>query len=168
MREDISWELEQDDVGGVKSGAMLVLSRDLSEGNASAEDLALKPSSSGVASTPSQNHETDMALDPSQLSSPQKTPRRKKMPEAVALLHRMAVPYLKDLDSRVFGDQLGAAHLPDIEPLPASPIKGKGRNQGAIWGMGSRGDFNDGRESFIELVWSNRMATTAGRTEYKK
>lgn len=90
------------------------------------------------------------------------------MPESIAELHRIAIPYLKELDRRVFGNRLRAAHLPEL--APPSPTKNKrGKDDGGvIWGMGSRGEYNDQHDSYIELVWSNRMATTAGRTEYKK
>jgi len=165
-KEDVSWELEQDEPGGIGSGARLVFSLDVLH----CETPIQYPSLQDL--TPLKSQEIALptgSLIPRTPSSPQKTPRRKRMPEPVAFLHRIAVPYLKDLDAKVFGNQLGASHLPDLDPLPPSPTKGKGRNPAAaIWGMGSKGDFNDGNGSFIELIWSNRMATTAGRTEYKK
>jgi len=147
--EDLSWEHEQDGLGGVRSGAMLTRPGDLMD------DEPISPSKNGTVTTP--------------LSSPTKTLRQKKMPEAVAALHRFAIPYLKELDSRVFNNQLGASYFPELEPPNPSGQKQRGRNaQGVIWGMGTRGEYNDGKGSYIELVWSNRMATTAGRTEYKK
>jgi hypothetical protein len=147
--EDLSWEHEQDGLGGVRSGAMLTRPGDL------LDDEPISPSKNGTVSTP--------------LSSPTKTLRQKKMPEAVAALHRFAIPYLKELDSRVFNNRLGASYFPELEPADPSGQKQRGRNaQGVLWGMGTRGEYNDGKGSYIELVWSNRMATTAGRTEYKK
>lgn len=157
-KDDLSWEFEQNEAGEVRSGAILL--------HRSGEPaLTLQGPQDGDIglTTPSKDPQTKPS------SSPVKTPRRKKMPEPVAELHRLAIPFLKLLDSVVFGDKLGASHLPDPE-APAPPVgKGKRKDQAAtIWGMGTRGDYNDGHDSFIELSWSNRMATTAGRTEYRK
>lgn len=119
------------------------------------DDESTSPSKSAAITTP--------------LSSPTKTVRQKRMPEAVAVLHRFAIPYLKELDSKVFNNQLGASYLPELEPPHPSGQKQRSRNaQGLLWGMGTRGEYNDGKGSYIELLWSNRMATTAGRTEYRK
>jgi hypothetical protein len=169
-KEDLSWELEQDESGGIRSGAMLVFPPDVLHCETPIKYPSLQDSPPlGSQETALPTFTETSSLVPQTPSSPQKTPRRKRMPEPVALLHRIAVPYLKELDAKVFGNQLGASYLPDLDPLSASPTKGRGRNHAAaIWGMGSKGDFNDGNGSFIELIWSNRMATTAGRTEYKK
>ncbi|PVG02148.1 hypothetical protein CPB86DRAFT_780569 [Serendipita vermifera] len=161
------WEITQDDS---KSGAMFVKPFDLAYDDSSSHLVGHDHSQEQDLGTPmgaTLPREEDVTVQAP--SSPSKTPRRKKMPEAVATLHRIAIPYLKRLDSRVFGNRLGASHLPDIDQVVSPIKKGKGRNQeGVIWGMGSRGEFGDEHGSFIELVWSNRMATTAGRTEYKK
>lgn len=163
IEEDLSWEFEQNEAGEIRSGAVLVNSQG-DEGHDNENISVREQQVPGVgADTPSKT------LRSGTISSPTKTPRKKKMPEAVANLHRIAIPFLKLLDSVVFDNQLGASHLPDLEPPPASGGKGKKRDQpGTIYGMGSRGEYNDGHDSFIELLWSNRMATTAGRTEYKK
>ncbi len=90
------------------------------------------------------------------------------MPEPVAALHRLAVPFLKELDAVVFDGGLGTKHLPDINvAAPATPSNSKRKKASSdkdiIWGMGTRGDYNDDNGSFIELLWSNRMATTGKR-----
>ncbi|KIM26004.1 hypothetical protein M408DRAFT_198303 [Serendipita vermifera MAFF 305830] len=143
--EDLSWEHEEDGLGGVRSGAMLIGSYD-----------------------PVQDQQETLAPgDPSPLSSSSKVARQKKMPEAVAVLHRLAIPFLKEMDRKVFNNQLGASYLPDL--IPSSGQKRRRKDdKSVIWGMGSRGEYDDGHGSYTELVWSNRMATTAGRSEYKK
>jgi len=146
--EDSSWEQERDELGGIRSGAVITLS-----GNP-LNDKQKTPLKSTTVVPP---------------SSATKTPRQKKMPEVVAALHRLAIPYLKELDSRIFGDRLGASYLPDLDSPPPPGQKQRDRKlQGVIWGMSTRGEYNDGKGSYIELAWSNRMATTAGKTEYKK
>ncbi|KAG8825853.1 hypothetical protein FRB91_007673 [Serendipita sp. 411] len=156
--EDISWEVEKTDTGGIRTQATVV--RRKSNVHAATSE----------PSVPLVEPADEEVEEVSELrASPSKTPRRKKMPEAVANLHRIAIPYLKQLDAKVFDNQLGARHLPELEQPPASPTKKKrGDQTGVIYGMSSRGEFNDGNGSYLELVWSNRMATTAGRTDYKK
>ena len=104
------------------------------------------------------------------------TPSKKgKLPVEVARLHRVGLVFLKELDKKVFGGALGSRYLPDlpIDPLPAPDTlkrKGKGRkpaDPNPIYNMGSIGYFDDD-QSTISVIWSNRMQTTAGRTEYHK
>jgi hypothetical protein len=164
------WEIAQDPSNGAKSGAMFVKPFELVQDEDFSQSMTgyspeERGTSTEIRGTLAKESDTTGQVP----SSPSKTPRRKKMPEPVAALHRIAILYLKRLDSRVFGNRLGASYLPDIDQVVSPIKKGKGKSQeGVIWGMGSRGEFDDGHGSFIELVWSNRMATTAGRTEYKK
>ncbi|KAG8816746.1 hypothetical protein FRC17_000205 [Serendipita sp. 399] len=154
--EDLSWEVEKSDSGGVRTQATVIRRKS----NVNDPEPPVRLEELG---------EMEAEEIPPNEVSPTKTPRPKKMPETVAALHRIAIPYLKQLDAKVFGNQLGASHLPDLEAPPASPTKKKRGDQiGVIYGMGARGEYNDGNGSYIELVWSNRMATTAGRTDYKK
>jgi hypothetical protein len=104
------------------------------------------------------------------------TPSKKgKLPVEVARLHRIGLGFLKELDKKVFGGALGSQCLPDlpIDPplVPDTPKqKGRGRKPAdpdPIYNMGSTGYYPDGRGT-ISVIWSNRMQTTAGRTEYHK
>lgn len=175
-RESLSWEVQEDEFGGVKLGPKIVQpSSRLSE--EIARNSFAQPSSTPytVSSTPlsvvaeRETHTANNSPSKQPEDSPKKAGRTKKMPSAVAALHRLAIPYLKELDAKVFGGQLGASHFPDLEPAYTSPVKRRGRSQvGVIWGMGSKGEYDDGHGSYIELLWSNRMATTAGRTDYRR
>lgn len=104
------------------------------------------------------------------------TPSKKgKLPAEVARLHRIGLGFLKELDKKVFGGALGSQYLPELAidppPVPHTPKqKGRGRKSAdpnPIYNMGSIGCYPDG-EGTISVIWSNRMQTTAGRTEYHK
>ena len=104
------------------------------------------------------------------------TPSKKgKLPVEVARLHRIGLGFLKELDKNVFGGALGSQCLPDLpidpSPVPETPKrKGRGRkpaDPNPIYNMGSSGYYTDGGGT-ISVIWSNRMQTTAGRTEYHK
>lgn len=104
------------------------------------------------------------------------TPSKKgKLPVEVARLHRMGLVFLKELDKKIFRGALGSQCLPDlpIDPLPVPETpkhKGRGRkptDPNPIYNMGSIGYYPDGKGT-ISVIWSNRMQTTAGRTEYHK
>lgn len=104
------------------------------------------------------------------------TPSKKgKLPVEVARLHRIGLGFLKELDKNVFGGALGSQCLPDLpidpSPVPETPKqKGRGRkpaDSNPIYNMGSSGYYPDGGGT-ISVIWSNRMQTTAGRTEYHK
>lgn len=168
--EELKWEVQKEAESDIISG-MRVMRRSIGHKDAvdSASDVPPPPS------RPTNALDVAGVIDSTEFDvteappAPTKTPRLKKMPDAVAALHRLAIAFLKEMDAVVFKNRLGSTYLPDLEPAPAGPSKRRGKNQtGIIYGLGSRGDYNDGLGSYIELVWSNRMATTAGRTDYRK
>jgi hypothetical protein len=119
---------------------------------------------------------TGTPLSPAGTTGTTATPSKKgKLPVEVARLHRVGLVFLKELDKKVFGGALGSQYLPDlpIDPLPVPDTlkrKGKGRkpaDPNPIYNMGSIGYSGDD-QSTISVIWSNRMQTTAGRTEYHK
>lgn len=159
--EDLSWEYSQEKSGAISTGAVLPsLATPSGSGveEATNEDVSIDQSKAAVESSTDNTRSNQEATKPT---------KPKRMPEAVAVLHRLAIPFLKELDRTVFDNGLGARYLPDLEPPPepsASKKKGKKTVSSNIIGMGSRGEFEDGRGSYIELVWSNRMATTGMST----
>ena len=169
--EELTWEVENADKSIVISGTKVMRrsigGKDLDSGF----PLDAPPLPSGVPSTTnisSTNVPVELAdTATSPLSST--VPRLKKMPDAVAALHRLAIPFLKEMDAVVFNNRLGSVHLPDLEPAPSGFSKRRRKDQtGVIYGLSTRGEYNDGLGSYFELEWSNRLAKTAGRASYRQ
>lgn len=194
--EELSWETQVDAEGAVRSGAMLLQpSFPMVDGKPrlgsgphpstfftpppKLRSKALENIVTGSKTVERRSEETPSKRPIRTPQSPAGTPatpsKKGKLPAEVARLHRIGLAFLKDLDKKVFSGALGSQCLPELPidppPIPDTPKqKGKGRkpaDPNPIYNMGSIGYYPDGRGT-ISVIWSNRMQTTAGRTEYHK
>jgi len=193
--EELLWETQFDAEGAVRSGAMLLRpSSPMEEGESQIGSIprpsrrltppklcsnVLENIATGSETVARESEETPSKMAARMLRSPAgttATPSKKgKLPVEVARLHRIGLVFLKELDKKVFGGALGSQYLPNLPidppPVPETPKqKGRGRKPAEtnpIYNMGSTGHYPDDRGT-ISVLWSNRMQTTAGRTEYHK
>ena len=193
--EELAWEAQVDEGGAVRSGAILLRPSCPMEGNKPHLPSSLHPSkcltppklrakalevitteTETAVRVPEEPRDTRATCTPRSATGAPATPSKKgKLPVEVARLHRTGLFFLKELDKKVFGGALGSHCLPalPIDSLPVSEnLKHKGRGRkpadpNPIYNMGSIGYYPDGRGT-ISVIWSNRMQTTAGRTEYHK
>lgn len=191
--EELAWEAQVDAGGAVRSGAILLRPSSPMEDSKTRPESSPHPSNPSprlrsralevimfetetVARVSEETPNKRATRTPRSPAGTIATPSKKgKLPVEVARLHRTGLFFLKDLDKKVFGGALGSQCLPDL-PIDPPPVpenlkhKGRGRKSAdpnPIYNMGSTGYYPDGRGT-ISVIWSNRMQTTAGRTEYHK
>ena len=194
--EELAWEAQVDAGGAVRSGAMLlrppspIEDSKLRLGSSPHPSRYLTPppklrskalevitaETETVARVPEETPSKRATRTPRSTTGTTTTPSKKgKLPVEVARLHRIGLRFLKELDKKVFDCALGSQYLPDL-PIDPPPVlenckhKGRGRkpaDPNPIYDMGSIGHYPDGKGT-ISVIWSNRMQTTAGRTEYHK